>query len=244
MHRRAGPPDYRFAYRYWAILADLDRLPELRRRSGLVQHNRKGVVALHDADHGPRDGSPLRPWFDQVLADADLDLAGGPAWLLTQPRVFGVGFNPLSLWFGWHRDGRLLAVLAEVRNTFGDWHGYLLHENGAPLGKTIRSRATKCFHVSPFFPVAGQYDFRIRLDEQRLGIGIHYSLQDAPLLTAVQAGTRQPLTRRHLLKAMAGPLPGSAGTLAAIHWQALKIWLRGGRYHARPQSPAQTITDD
>lgn len=242
MHRRRTAPGYRFEYSHWALLVNLDRLAALPESTGLVRYNRRGLVSFHDRDHGPCDGSPLRPWFDRVLAGQGLDRAGGPAWLLMQPRVLGVGFNPLSLWFGWHRDGRLLAVLAEVHNTFGDRHGYLLHRQGADLGGAVRSRASKCFHVSPFLPLAGEYDFRIRMDEARLTVGIRYSREGENTLTAVQTGSRRPLTGPALLRALARPLPGGAGTLAAIHWQALKIWLRGGRYHPRPAPPQRHIT--
>lgn len=242
MHRRHTAPAYRFEYSHWSLLVNLDHLPALPEATGLVQYNRPGLVGFHDCDHGPRDGSALRPWFDRLLAEQGLDREGGPAWLLMQPRVLGVGFNPLSLWFGWHRDGRLLAVLAEVRNTFGDWHGYLLHRQGAALGQPVRSRATKCFHVSPFLPLSGEYAFRIRLDGTGLGVGIRYAQDGVDTLTAVQTATRQRLTSGALLRALARPLPGSTGTLAAIHWQALKIWLRGGRYHPRPAPPKRRVT--
>ena len=242
MHRRLVAPNYRFDYRYWVVLMDLARLAEMEQLTPLLRYNRPGLVSFHDRDHGPRDGTALRPWFHDLLRSRGLEPDDGPTWLLAQPRVAGVGFNPLSLWLCWHRDGRLLAALAEVRNTFGEWHGYLLHRDGADLGRAVHDRAVKCFHVSPFFPTEGEYRFRIRLQPDELAIGIRYARDAGPVLSAVQTGHRRPLATGSLLRELARPGPGSLGTLAAIHWEAAKIWLRGGRYHPRPSPPRSRVT--
>ena len=130
LHQRRTDPPARFRYRVFMLLLDLDRVAEVERRCRLFGHNRLRPVALYDRDHGPRDGSPLRPWIDGVLARQGIELAGGRVRLLCYPRVMGRAFNPLSLWYCEHADGGLRAVLCEVRNTFGEWHGYLLHDGG------------------------------------------------------------------------------------------------------------------
>ncbi len=242
MHRRLVPPLFRFRYRHFGLLLDLDRLASDTAGLRLLSRNRFNLFSFHDRDHGPRTGEPLRPWIDGVLHQAGIDLRGGHVRLLCMPRVFGYGFNPLSTWYCHAADGSLLAVLCEVRNTFGESHGYLLHQNGQPLADTVRSETAKQFHVSPFFPVDGHYRFHIRPPAETLGIGIQLIRNGRVQLIAGQYGRRRLLTDRALLGlALRYPF-GALKVMAAIHWQALKLWLRGARYHAKPQPPQQEIT--
>ncbi|PWG61273.1 DUF1365 domain-containing protein [Sediminicurvatus halobius] len=245
IHERRRPPCYRFRYRVFSLLADIDRLDEAAATRRLFSHNRFNLLALHDRDHGPKDGSPLRPWIDAQLAEAGVDLAGGRVELLCYPRVLGYVFNPLSVWFCRHADGRLRAVLCEVRNTFGEWHGYLLHDGGAPLPEHLRDQAPKRFHVSPFLPREGHYRFRFSAPGERYSATVNWH-DDAdpehPALIAVQFGSERPAGDAGLLwAALAVPLM-TLKVIAAIHWQALKIWLRGGRFHRKPAPPATEIS--
>ena len=98
----------------WYLLADLDELPVLDRAIPGFAHNRAALVSLHDRDHGPRDGVPLRPWIEARLAEAGIDLEGGPIRLLGFPRVLGYVFNPLSVWFCHGPEGELPAILYAV----------------------------------------------------------------------------------------------------------------------------------
>ena len=242
MHQRQARPRARFRYRVFMLLLDLDRLDALDRRCRLFGHNRRRPVAFYDRDHGPKDGSPLRPWIDTVLARSGIDLAGGRVRLLCYPRVLGRAFNPLSLWYCEHADGSLRAVLCEVRNTFGEWHGYLLHDDGRALDWPVRASAAKCFHVSPFLPDRGYYRFRLTAPHARLSIGIRYQDPEGQELTAVQWGERRALTDRSLATALAR-LPWLALSVwGGIHWEALKLWLRGARYHRKPTPPTAEIT--
>lgn len=133
MHRRPGAPRYRFGYRAFYLLLDIDAIDAACAVSPLISRNRFNLLSFYDADHGRHDGRGLRPWVEGVLAEYDIDLAGGSVTLLTMPRVLGYGFNPVSLYYCEHADGRLRAVLAEVHNTFGEHHVYVLHESGAPM---------------------------------------------------------------------------------------------------------------
>lgn len=244
-HRRHGRPGYRFAYRVFNVLADIDRLDEAAGAHRWFSHNRRNLVAIHDRDHGAKDGSPLRPWIDDVLAKADIDLEGGTVNLLCYPRVLNYVFNPLSLWFCYHHDGSLRAVLCEVRNTFGEWHGYLLHGNGSALALPVRDRAAKVFHVSPFLPVTGYYRFRLSEPCDDYAATVSYYKADGdnqPTMVALQQGQALPATDRQLLRcALAMPLM-TVKVITAIHWQALWIWLRGGRYHPKPEPPRTEIS--
>ncbi|SEO92043.1 DUF1365 domain-containing protein [Aquisalimonas asiatica] len=242
MHRRYGRPGSAFRYRLFGVLLDIDRIDDAVDGLRLLSHNRFNLFSFLDRDHGPRDGSALRPWIDAILARAAIDLQGGQVLLYGMPRMLGYGFNPLSLWYCHHRDGALLAVLCEVRNTFGEWHGYLLHDSGAPLHTPVRSRASKCFHVSPFFPVSGEYRFRLTPPGETFTTTIHYHDQGSLRLAAVQQGERRPLSDAELLRAGARHPFMTLKVMAAIHWQALKIWLRGARFHRKPERPSEDIT--
>ncbi|MEX0386774.1 DUF1365 domain-containing protein [Spiribacter onubensis] len=245
VHERRIAPRYRFAYRVFSLLLDIDRLDEADRRHRLFAHNRFNLIGFRDADHGPKDGSPLRPWINARLAEAGIDLAGGRVQILCYPRVLGYVFNPLTLWFCRHADGSLRAVLCEVRNTFGDWHGYLLHDNGAALPERLRDRAGKVFHVSPFLPKEGHYRFRLQTPGEHYGATVNWHNADdpdQPALIAVQSGERCRGGDRGLLRVtLAVPLL-TLKVIAAIHWQALKIWLRGGCFHRRPAPPDSEIS--
>ena len=244
-HERRIAPRYTFRYRIFSLYLDIDRLDEADRHHRFFSHNRFNLISLNDADHGAKDGSALRPWIDTQLNAAGVDLAGGTVHLLCYPRVLGYVFNPLSVWFCRHADGQLRAVLCEVRNTFGEWHGYLLHHQGGALAERIRDRATKIFHVSPFLPRQGHYQFRLQAPNTRYAVTVnwHASEQaDQPALIAVQSGERRDGGDRGLLRvALTVPLL-TLKVIAAIHWQALKIWLRGGRYHRKPTPPDTEIS--
>lgn len=236
-HARRVHPRYRFRYRLFDLLIDVDHCAANLAPFRWLSHNRFNLFSFHDRDHGPRDGSDLGVWMRARLAEVGIDLNGGRILLLSMPRVFGYGFNPLSLWYCYHDDGGLRAVLCEVRNTFGEYHGYLLHDNGAVLPDRVQSETVKCFHVSPFFPVDGHYQFDLTQPAGQLRCHIRYLRSDGTQLLAAQTGRRRTLSDRQLLGlAWRQPLQ-SFKVMFAIHWHALRIWLRGGRFHRKPDQP-------
>lgn len=243
MHKRLLPFRHRFAYRVFSLLVDLDELPALDRRLRLFSHNRFNLFGFCDRDHGARDGSPLRPWIEARLAEAGLSLPGGSFQLLCFPRVLGYVFDPLTVWFCRDRAGALRAVLYEVRNTFGDKHGYLLPvAAGRAPGEPLRQSCAKAFHVSPFLPMAGRYRFRLHEPGARLSLLIREELPEGEVLVATQTGRRRPLGDGALARLfLALPLM-TLKVIAAIHWQALRLWLKGARFHRRPAPPARPVT--
>lgn len=236
MHRRHVAPFYRFVYRVFYVLVDIDRLDELHARVRLFSHNRFNLLALHDRDHG--DGvSALRDWAERVLREHGVELAGGRIRLLAFPRVLGRVFNPISLWYCEHADGQLRAVIAEVRNTFGEKHSYVLASEGKPLAYGEMKEKQKCFHVSPFFDIAGSYRFNISEPGARLRVAIQLKDADAPQLDATISAERRSLSNAAILRQIAALPLLAAKVVLSIHWQALKIWLRGGVFHRKPAPP-------
>lgn len=243
MHRRVGKVNYRFVYKVFSLYLDLGELPALSRRLRLFSYNRFNLFSFYDRDHGPRDGSPLRPWLDSLLRARGIELAGGKVQLLCFPRILGYGFNPLSVWYCHHAEGDLRAIVCEVRNTFGGIYHYVLAD-GAPLDWRAEYRARKVFHVSPFVAPDMEYRFRFLEPGEKLGIYIcEYEMRastpqecvdDAPLLRASITGKRRSFTDARLgLMFVRLPLM-TLIVMLAIHWQALKIWRRGGRFHRMP----------
>jgi uncharacterized protein len=241
MHRRRVPPLYRFVYRVFYLLLDIDRIDEAAHGLRLFSHNRFNLLAFHDRDHGDRSGH-LRPWAEKVLAGAGIALEGGRIRLLALPRLLGHVFNPISLWYCEHRDGTLRAVIAEVSNTFGEKHCYLLSAGGAAMAYEAPLDKDKCFHVSPFLDLVGRYRFTVGEPGERLRLVIHETREGRPLLDAAVAGERRPLRDGAILKLVALMPLMTLKVVAAIHWEALKLWLRGARFHSKPAPPRAEVS--
>lgn len=242
MHRRLVAPFYRFVYRVFYLLLDIDRIAELPRKLRLFSHNRFNLLSFHDRDHGALQAGQLRTWAETLLAENGVQLDGGRIRLLCMPRLFGFAFNPISLWYCEHRDGQLRAVIAEVRNTFGERHCYLLASNGAPLTYEGPHEKEKCFHVSPFFDLVGRYRFTLSEPHERLRVAIQETRESVPIFDGTVAAERRSLTDWNLLKQVLVMPLMTVKVVAGIHWEALKIWLRGGRFHSKPELPNQSVT--
>jgi DUF1365 family protein len=242
-HGRRGGIRNAFRYRVDYVLLD----PEATVRAPwLFRRNRAGPVGLSDRDHG---GPPGRGrgavWLRGVLREAGLEPAtGGQVLLLAQPRVLGHVFNPVSFWLAHDPAGDLRAVVAEVTNTFGDRHCYLCHRpDRRPITASDRLEARKLLHVSPFQSLDGRYRFAFDIRPEHLAIRIDYSSGDgAGGVVATLAGPRRPMTTRGLLAAMLLRPLGARRVLALIHWQALRLWLKGAAYRTRPAPPDTAVS--
>jgi uncharacterized protein len=242
MHRRRVKPFYRFVYRLFYLLIDVQRVDEAARGLRCFSHNRFNLLALHDADHGAGTRGGLRAWAEALLREGGIELDGGRIRLLCLPRLLGFVFNPISLWYCEHRDGSLRAVIAEVRNTFGEKHCYLLASGGAPLTYGSSLEKDKSFHVSPFFDLVGRYRFELDEPGERLRVLIHETREGQPILDATLAGERRRLGDGEILRQVLAMPVMTIKVVAGIHWEALKIWLRGARFHRKPPPPAAGVS--
>jgi DUF1365 family protein len=241
MHRRLRPKAYEFRYRVFSLLLDIDRMDDAAKHLRFLSHDRFNLFAVRDRDHGPRDGSALRPWIDRQLAAAGVPEAAADVRLLCMPRVLGYGFDPLSVWYCSDRGGALRAVLYEVKNTFGDQHGYLMPVAAARNGP-VEHAFDKRFHVSPLIGMTARYRIRTEAPGETLAILIREDDAEGEFLVATQTGTRAPLTDAMLLRLFLRiPLMGFK-VIAAIHWQAIRSLLRGVPFHRRPGPPPGEIS--
>ncbi len=238
-HGRKGDVGNAFRYSIDYVLLDAERevaAPYLFRR------NAAGFTSLLDSDHGgaPGKGAGAR-WAREVLDAHDID-AGGRLLLLAQPRMLGHVFNPVSFWLCHGADDRLIAVIAEVSNTFGDRHSYLcVKPDQGAIGPEDRLHATKIFHVSPFQAVEGGYVFRFDIRDDRVGIWIDYTAGSGGLV-ATLTGRRRPLSNRAILRSALRRPFGARRVLTLIHWQALKLWWKGAAYRPRPEPPVHDVS--
>jgi DUF1365 family protein len=248
-HVRHVAPANTFRYRIWMLSVDLDRLDEIAAGSRLFRRRRFAPIALVEADHGPRDGGSLREWATAHLRDAGLAEAAARIHFLCIPRVLGFAFNPIAFFFCYDAEGRLRAVLHQVKNTFGDQHTYLMPVepfDGAP-GAVVRQRAAKRLHVSPFFDMAGGYRFSFVAPDftaprTDFALAIRYGTAAEKRLTASMSMHGAALTDAALLRTIAAMPLMPLKVVAAIHAQALRLWWRGARFHRAPKAPIEPIT--
>jgi uncharacterized protein len=204
MHQRMKPFRHGFRYRVFTLLIDLDELPELQKNAGLLSHNRFNVfISVYDRDHATRDGKPIKDWVLKHARDRNIDLEGGKMYMLCFPRLFGYVFNPLSVYYCRDRTGRLAAMLYEVKNTFGEQHGYLLTAADNEAGP-LRHDHPKHFYVSPFIEMETHYHFTVKDPGEKLSVLIRQKDKEGDVLLAAWTGNRAALFKG----ACAIPVPG------------------------------------
>lgn len=237
MHARLKPFGHRFTYGVFSLLVDLDRLAEAGRMSVLLSVNRANLASFHEADHVEQPGESIRAYADRLLAQAGV---ARPAriMLLCYPRILGYVFNPISVYFAYDAEDRLVALIYAVRNTFGERHVYvapLADGDTSPAG--VRQERSKRLHVSPFVGMDARYHFRLMPPGRVVRLRIHETENGEPLLSASFVGSMRRLTNRSLAANLLKFPLLTWKIMAGIHWEALKLWLKGARFHASPPAP-------
>ncbi len=242
-HQRFQPMGHALKYGVYSLLLDLDEIDDLTDDIPFFSRNRWNLVSFHDKDHGPRDGSSLRTWFENHVSDAGVDLGDGSIQILVFPRILGYTFNPITVWFGHDADGDLRAVLYEVHNTFGHAHSHLaIVPKGASGRRMPQHGFDKTLHVSPFFDQIGRYRITLTPPRGRYRIVIEYLDDDGgKLLTASQDGDRVELTSRSLLRQFFAQPLLTLKVIAGIHWEAVKLFRKGAKYRPVPEPPAEEL---
>ncbi len=242
-HRRLRPVAHAFRYPSYFLLLPLRSLRA--QPSAALARNRRALMSFHDCDHG-EGGDDALAWFDAMLHSEGIADADGEVWLHTFPRVLGYVFKPVSFWYAHRADGSLAAVLAEVNNTFGERHAYLLAGDELDWGREQTAR--KVFHVSPFCRIEGHYRFRFERTEAGAGQPAHtracVDLHDdsGPLLQTSVAGTLHTLDAASLRRAFFGMPLMTLGVMARIHWQALRLWRKRLPFISKPAAPEHFIS--
>jgi DUF1365 family protein len=240
-HRRLRPRMHYLKYRAFWMLLDLDELPALDRSFKRFSHNRFNLFSFHDRDHGDSSGKPLRQWVEGHLKDAGIAADGGPIRLLCLPRILGYVFNPISVYFCYLKDGTLNTILYEVNNTFGQRHSYLIpvEPNGRRM---IEQTCPKQLYVSPFNDMEMSYQFKVLPPGATITVGIDALDSRGLLITTALNGKRKELSDGAMVSAfLAHPLL-TLKVIIAIHWEALRLWLKGVKITKRPPGPEKPVS--
>ncbi|HEY2793631.1 MAG TPA: DUF1365 domain-containing protein [Micromonosporaceae bacterium] len=228
-HVRLDPIRNAFRYRSYYWLVDIDELP--RQRWPLL------ALAGFDArDHFDDPEVPIRDNLDRLLASHDIELGGGRVLMLAHARVLGYVFNPLSVFWCHDATGRLVAVVAEVHNTYGGRHSYVL-----PATEDGVLHVAKEFYVSPFYDVDGAYRMRLPVPDDRLALTVALHHDGARPFVATLRGSRRPATASGLIgAALHHPASTLVGALL-IRFQGIRLYLRGLPVVPRP-SVKETVS--
>ncbi len=243
-HRRVRPKPHDFTYDMWHVLLDVDELHRLDDEVAGFAYNRRGLAVFRDTDHlGPVD-LPVREKLRRFLAGQGVELPAGRVLLQTSLRVLGYTFNPVS-WFWCHdEDGELALVVAEVNNTFGDTHCYVLDDLEWTGEHRVVAHDQKVFHVSPFMAI-DDHDYRFVFRPPTLTaapgerVAVHMDVRDphGHLFDATVGQQTHNFTGSSLTRALVRMPWVTVKTILAIHWEALFIWRRKASFHRRPLPP-------
>ncbi|MCI4665276.1 MAG: DUF1365 domain-containing protein [Neomegalonema sp.] len=226
MHLRMRPTRHQFRYGMAALWLDADAPEQAAAGLKCFSVDRFGLFSFYRRDHGWRDGSALRPFVEEALHKAG---APSPArlMLLSFPRVLGYVFNPLSVYYGYDRDGRLESMVYEVKNTDGGQHAYAVRLD--PGASAHRHSADKCFYVSPFIEMEKRYNFTVSPPAERLALLIKQTDDAGLFLSASWNGRAEPLTDGRLLRRFFSHPLHPQRVMARIYWEAIRLRIKGVR---------------
>lgn len=240
MHHRFFPRPHRFVYPVFCVRLNMDKVHTLE--SFWFGINRHRLLSLRFSDYGDRSGANPSSWVRRAVASAGVT-GISQVWLQTFPRLFGYVFNPVSFWFCHDAQGALVALVAEVNNTFGDHHVYVLTAPvaGSPIDDRTALHCRKTFHVSPFLAVRGDYRFRVRNTPTTTFVGIdHFDERGLVLKTSIGGRVTPWRTSALLGNVLRFPFM-TLGVILRIHWQALRLWLKRVPFFG-VHPPAEAVT--
>ena len=222
IHRRFKPKEHYFKYSVFSLLIDLDELEDIQKEISIFSYNKFNIISFFDKDHGERDSSSLKDWVYSNIKTLGIE-EEVKIKLLCYPRIFGYVFNPLSIFFVYDKSSKLIAILYEVKNTFGEQHTYVFKTNDE---KVIQNSCKKKFYVSPFIEMNCDYSFKILKPEEQLSVVINQSDEEGKLLFASQDGIAQEFNNKNLIISFLSHPLMSFKVIAAIHYEAFKLWIK------------------
>ena len=225
IHKRFKHKEHFFKYKVFSLLIDLSELNDLDKRISFFSINKFNLISFYEKDHGERDGSSLISWVKLNLKKNNINLENIKIKLLCYPRILGYVFNPLSVFFVYDENGKLISILYEVKNTFGEQHTYVFKIDNE--NNLIQNNCSKKFHVSPFIEMNCNYFFRILKPGERLSVIIDQYDQVGKILYASQDGKKANLTGQELIKSYLKHPLMTFKIISAIHFEAFKLWIKG-----------------
>ena len=228
IHKRFKPKEHYFKYKVFSLLINLSELEELDKKISFFSLNKFNLISFYEGDHGARDGSSLADWVKQNLKANNIITENIEIKLLCYPRILGYVFNPLSVFFIYDKDERLVSILYEVKNTFGEQHTYVFRVENE--NKLIQNNCSKKFHVSPFIKMDCNYFFRVLNPAEKLSVIIDQYDNEGKILFASQDGIRSDLTSMNLMNSYLKHPLMTFKIISAIHFEAFKLWVKGIKF--------------
>jgi DUF1365 family protein len=240
IHKRFKPKIHYFKYRVFSLLIDLSELEYLSEKIKFFSHNKFNLVSFYEKDHGNRDGSSLVSWVKKNLKDNNINSEDVKIKLLCYPRILGYVFNPLSVFYIYNIDEKLICILYEVKNTFGEQHTYIFKvDNDQNL---YQHNCSKKFHVSPFIEMNCKYFFRLLKPGEKISVIIDQYQTDEKILYASQDGQRVDFNTKELIKSYLKHPLMTFKIISAIHFEAFKLWLKGIKFIKKKIKMKNNIT--
>jgi DUF1365 family protein len=225
IHKRYKPKTHFFKYSVFSLLLDLSELELLNEKIKFFSFNKFNLISFFEKDHGNRDGTSLVNWVKNYLKKNQIETENIKIKLLCYPRIFGYVFNPLSVFFVYDKNEKLVSILYEVKNTFGEQHTYVFRVDNE--NNLIQNNCSKKFHVSPFIQMDCNYFFKILKPGERLSIIIDQYDPTGKILFASQDGKKVNLTGKELIKSYLKHPLMTFKIISAIHFEAFKLWIKG-----------------
>lgn len=241
-HRRHGPRAHAFRYRLYLMYLDLAEIDRVFAGRWLWSAHRRNVVEFRRADYLGDPTLPLDEAVRRRVHEATGHRPTGPIRLLAHLRTFGHCFNPVAFYYCYRDDGQTLdCVVAEITNTpWRERHSYVLRADAAERhGSALGWRFDKDFHVSPFLPMQRQYRWRLQPPGEALRIHMDVDAADARDFDATLVLRRRELTGAAMARALLRYPLMTMKVVAAIHWQALRLWLKRTPVHDHPATAAR-----
>ena len=239
IHKRFKPKIHFFKYKVFSLLIDLSELDILDKRINFFSYNKFNLISFFDKDHGERDGSSLIKWVKKNLTNNQIDTEHIRIKLLCYPRILGYVFNPLSIFYVYNNDEKLISILYEVKNTFGEQHTYIFKvENN----NFLQHNCVKKFHVSPFIEMNCNYFFKILKPAEKISVIIDQYQSNEKILYASQDGRRTDLTSSELIKSYLKHPLMTFKIISAIHFEAFKLWAKGIKFIKKKLKIKNNIT--
>ena len=240
IHKRFKPKEHFFKYSVFSLLIDLSELNQLDKEIKFFSFNKFNLISFYEKDHGSRNGSSLVAWVKKNLEANNIYFKNVKIKLLCYPRIFGYVFNPLSVFFIYNSNEKLISILYEVKNTFGEQHTYIFKVDDDL--KLFQHNCSKKFHVSPFIEMDCNYFFRILKPEDKMSVVIDQYQANEKILYASQDGKRVDFNSKELLKSYLKHPLMTFKIISAIHFEAFKLWTKGIKFIKKKLKIKNNIT--
>ncbi len=240
IHKRFKPKEHFFKYSVFSLLIDLSELNQLDKEIKFFSFNKFNLISFYEKDHGSRNGSSLVAWVKKNLEANNIHFKDIKIKLLCYPRIFGYVFNPLSVFFIYNSNEKLISILYEVKNTFGEQHTYIFKVDDDL--KLFQHNCSKKFHVSPFIEMDCKYFFRILKPEDKMSVIIDQYQANEKILYASQDGKRVDFNSKELLKSYLKHPLMTFKIISAIHFEAFKLWTKGIKFIKKKLKIKNNIT--